>query len=58
MLAFFINLIWPNSYFTDEKTGPERTSDLPKIAQLASNQARTELRFPDFCPQADTVTLY
>lgn len=34
-----------------EKTGPEKTGDLPKIAQFGSNLARAELGFPDFCPR-------
>lgn len=34
-----------------KKTGPEKTGDLPKIAQFGSNQARAELRLPDFCPR-------
>lgn len=35
-----VSLTMPMPDFTDVKTGPERSGDLPKIAQLASDQAR------------------
>lgn len=41
--------------FTDVKMGPERSGDLPKMAQHASNQARAELRSLDFCPRQTVI---
>lgn len=55
MLAIVISVSWPIPYFTDEKTGPERAGGLCKTAQLASNQARAELSFPDFCRHSHSL---
>lgn len=51
MLDIVITLTRPIPDFPDVKTGPERSGDLPKVAQLSSNQARAELMSLDFCPR-------
>lgn len=57
-MLHIITLTRPIPPFTNVKTGPERSDDMPKIAQLAGNQARADLsrlRSPDLCPRQTVI---